>query len=167
MKIPASAPKERILLIDGRPSGSSHSSHYVLVQRRPDAVFQKYGDIGFQIAATFEGIFISEKFYTFFSFLFGLSFALQMESGSFTIGRFLWRLFILGLIGLAHSLRRRGDILSIYFVVGLVMVLFRKASDSDGAAAKAKRTENQGVPGDGKTRQLWRTPYGQHNRYRR
>ncbi len=35
----------------------------------------------------------------------------------------------MSLIGLAHSLHWRGDILSIYFVVGLVMILFRKASD--------------------------------------
>lgn len=135
MKTPAIAPKERILLIDGLRGFAllgiliAHITYWFNAGPAPDAVFQRYNDVGFQIASMFEGIFISGKFYTFFSFLFGLSFALQMESRSFTIGRFLWRLFILGLIGLAHSLHWRGDILSIYFVVGLVMILFRKASD--------------------------------------
>ncbi len=130
------ATKERILLIDGLRGFAllgiliAHITYWFNAGPTPDDVFGKYGnDVGFQIASTFEGIFISGKFYTFFSFLFGLSFALQMESKSFTIGRFLWRLFILGLIGLIHSLHWRGDILSIYFVVGLVMILFRKASD--------------------------------------
>ncbi|WP_428665543.1 DUF418 domain-containing protein [Runella sp.] len=135
MKTTAIAAKERILLIDGLRGFAllgiliAHITYWFNAGPAPDSVFSKFNDIGFQIASTFEGIFISGKFYTFFSFLFGLSFALQMESKSFTIGRFLWRLFILGLIGLAHSLHWRGDILSIYFFVGLVMILFRNASD--------------------------------------
>lgn len=136
MKTTAIAPKERILLIDGLRGFAllgiliAHITYWFNAGPTPNDIFQKYtNDIGFQIAGAFEGIFVSGKFYTFFSFLFGLSFALQMESKSFTIGRFVWRLFILGLIGLAHSLHWRGDILSIYFVVGLVMILFRNASD--------------------------------------
>ncbi|MDJ1466414.1 DUF418 domain-containing protein [Cytophagaceae bacterium DM2B3-1] len=82
--------------------------------------------------------FISEvlvrgKFFSFFSFLFGLSFALQLfsfekKSGNF-LGRYAWRLVILGLIGLAHSLHWRGDILSIYAPLGFLLLLFRKLPD--------------------------------------
>ncbi|CCH52750.1 putative protein yxaH [Fibrisoma limi BUZ 3] len=76
------------------------------------------------------GIFFSGKFYTFFSFLFGLSFALMMTrstepDGTF-LRRFAWRLVILGAIGFLHHLHWRGDILSIYAMLGFPMLLFRK-----------------------------------------
>lgn len=75
---------------------------------------------------------ISGKFYTFFSFLFGLSFALMVTrtklSDSSFLRRFMWRLTMLGLIGFAHNLHWRGDILLIYAMVGFVLILFRKAS---------------------------------------
>lgn len=75
---------------------------------------------------------ITGKFYTFFSFLFGLSFALmvtrsKLSDGSF-LRRFMWRLTMLGLIGFAHNLHWRGDILLIYAIVGFAMIPFRKAS---------------------------------------
>lgn len=126
---------ERIQLIDGLRGFAllgiliAHITYWFNAGPIPSQVFEKFSDVGFQIASTFEGIFISGKFYTFFSFLFGLSFALQMGSKSFTISRFAWRLVILGLIGIIHSLHWRGDILSIYFVVGFVMILFRNSSD--------------------------------------
>ena len=126
---------ERIQLIDGLRGFAlfgiliAHITYWFNAGPIPNQIFEKFNDIGFQIASTFEVILISGKFYTFFSFLFGLSFALQMSSKSFTIGRFAWRLVILGLIGIIHSLHWRGDILSIYFVVGFVMILFRNSSD--------------------------------------
>lgn len=69
------------------------------------------------------------KFFTIFSFLFGLSFAIQLSSaagkeGSFTI-RFLWRLLILFAIGYVHNLFYSGDILVIYAVLGLLLLPFR------------------------------------------
>lgn len=74
---------------------------------------------------------ISGKFYTFFSFLFGLSFALMVTrtklSDSSFLRRFMWRLTVLGLIGFAHNLHWRGDILLIYAMVGFVLILFRNA----------------------------------------
>lgn len=131
----AAAATERLLIVDGLRGFAlfgiliAHITYWFNAGPMPDGVIQKFDGIPFQIAATFEGIFVSGKFYTFFSFLFGLSFALQMKSRDFTIARFGWRLCLLGLIGLIHSLHWRGDILSIYFVVGLVMIPLRRLTD--------------------------------------
>ena len=78
--------------------------------------------------------FVVGKFFALFSFLFGLSFFLQMDRaasrGSNFRGRFLWRLTILLVIGLVHSLFYRGDILSIYAPLGFVLVLFYNVRSS-------------------------------------
>jgi uncharacterized protein len=70
------------------------------------------------------------KFFMLFSFLFGLSFTLQMDNaakrGVNFSGRFLWRLAILFAIGFVHHLFYRGDILTIYAVLDLPLVLFYK-----------------------------------------
>lgn len=67
------------------------------------------------------------KFFTIFSFLFGLSFAIQMDSaakqGRPFVARTLWRLVILFGIGFTHSLFYSGDILRIYAFLGLFLVL--------------------------------------------
>lgn len=100
----------------------------------PGSVYQINGQgIINTIVQTIIGIFFSGKFYTFFAFLFGLSFALMLtratdRSGSF-LRRFAWRLTILGLIGGLHSLHWRGDILSIYAMLGFLMLLFYKAAN--------------------------------------
>ncbi len=69
------------------------------------------------------------KFFTIFSFLFGLSFALQMRSaaqkGSAFTGRFTWRLVVLALIALVHNVFYAGDILIIYAFLGLLLIPFR------------------------------------------
>lgn len=69
------------------------------------------------------------KFFTIFSFLFGLSFALQMRSaaqkGSAFTGRFTWRLAVLALIALVHNVFYAGDILIIYAFLGLLLIPFR------------------------------------------
>lgn len=73
------------------------------------------------------------KFFTIFSFLFGLGFAIQLESAarrsaSLTL-RFLRRLLILFGFGLVHSLFYTGDILGIYAVLGLVLLLVRNLAN--------------------------------------
>ncbi|AQG78432.1 DUF418 domain-containing protein [Spirosoma montaniterrae] len=98
----------------------------------PGSVYAINGEgVANTIVQTFTGIFVSGKFYTFFSFLFGLSFALMLtrstdSDGSF-LRRFAWRLVILGAIGLLHHLHWRGDILSIYAMLGFPLLLFRNA----------------------------------------
>jgi len=84
------------------------------------------------IVAGFIGIFISGKFFMIFSFLFGLSFFIQFnksdQRSTFFI-RFAWRLIVLFLIGFIHSLHYRGDILTIYAVLGIVLLLCYKLPD--------------------------------------
>lgn len=66
------------------------------------------------------------KFFTIFSFLFGLSFAIQLSNAvkkeeSFTL-KFLWRLIILFAIGFVHNMFFSGDILVIYAALGLLLL---------------------------------------------
>ena len=78
-------------------------------------------------------LFFTGKFFALFSVLFGLSFYIQMDraaaKGRPYRTRFLWRLFILMIIGLIHSLFYRGDILTIYVIVGVFLPLFHNVSD--------------------------------------
>lgn len=79
-------------------------------------------------------ILIRGKFFLLFSFLFGLSFALQMERGEARTGgdfrwRFAWRLVILFGIGLLHHMIYRGDILTVFAMLGFPLLLFYKVPD--------------------------------------
>lgn len=78
------------------------------------------------------GIFIVGKFYTIFSFLFGLSFGIQLmnaqERNRPFIGRFAWRLLVLFGIALLHQMHYRGDILTIYATLGFFLLIFNSAS---------------------------------------
>ncbi|OIN59910.1 DUF418 domain-containing protein [Arsenicibacter rosenii] len=110
-----------------------HAAEWFSAGPLPSFVFQTHSQgIANNIVQMIIGIFFSGKFYTFFSFLFGLSFALMLtrnvgSSRSFYL-RFAWRLVILGVIGFLHHLQWRGDILSIYAMLGFFMLLFSQAS---------------------------------------
>jgi len=74
------------------------------------------------------------KFWTLFSFLFGLGFALQMQRaerrGAHFLSLYARRLLILLLFGVLHSvLLYSGDILYDYAIVGFVLLVFRNRSD--------------------------------------
>ncbi len=75
-------------------------------------------------------LFLRGKFFALFSFLFGLSFFIQMDSahnkGQDFRWRFLWRLLLLFGFGYVHHLFYRGDILTIYAVLGLFLIPFYK-----------------------------------------
>lgn len=81
-----------------------------------------------QIIEGFIGIFMRGKFIALFSFLFGISFFIQMDNaaqkGKAYGGRFLWRLLLLFIIGYVHSLFYRGDILTIYAMLGTFLIPF-------------------------------------------
>lgn len=81
----------------------------------------------------FNSIFLQGKFFALFSFLFGLSFFIQMDSahtsGKNFGGRFLWRLILLLGIGYVHHLFYRGDILTIYALLGIFLIPFYKVSN--------------------------------------
>ena len=73
------------------------------------------------------------KFYSIFSLLFGIGFAIQigrLQARGESVGRYLRRLAVLFLIGLAHLLLLWfGDIVALYALMGAVLLLFRKAAD--------------------------------------
>lgn len=75
------------------------------------------------------------KFYSIFSLLFGIGFALQLQKSmdqneAFT-GRFSRRLLLLFLFGLIHAVFFFvGDILTVYALMGFVLLFYRKASDA-------------------------------------
>jgi len=86
------------------------------------------------VAHLFTEILVDYKFYTLFSMLFGLGFALQMsraaERGRRIISVYLRRLGILFIIGVAHMLLIWfGDVLHIYAVFGLLLIPLRSWSD--------------------------------------
>ncbi len=74
----------------------------------------------------------TSKFWTLFSFLFGLGFALQLERAKARGVRFFpvyrRRLLALLLIGILHSLIWEGDVLIFYALLGFLLFLFRGRS---------------------------------------
>jgi uncharacterized protein len=78
---------------------------------------------------------IDGRFYTIFSFLFGLGFALQLSkikesSTSAAASRYLRRISILLIIGLFHNFFLWiGDILTLYALLGFALFAVRKLSD--------------------------------------
>jgi uncharacterized protein len=80
-------------------------------------------------------IFVRGKGFGIFSFMFGLSFALQMQRaersrpGTDFRPRFAWRLAILFAIGGLHSLAYSGDILTVYAALGIPLIFFYRAPD--------------------------------------
>ncbi len=93
MKTLTIAPKERILIIDGlrgfAPLGIliAHIPYWFNAGPSPDGIFQSIAATSVFVLLRLKGFYFG-KILTFFSFLFGLSFALQMESREFTVGRF-------------------------------------------------------------------------------
>ena len=85
------------------------------------------------LALGFAALLLMGKFFAMFSLLFGLSFFIQMDRaaarGQSFEWRFTWRLAVLFAIGMVHHMVYRGDILSIYAALGLVLLLYYRASD--------------------------------------
>jgi uncharacterized protein len=78
--------------------------------------------------------FVDMKFYLLFSFLFGYSFQLQLEAaqrvGAAFRPRMLRRLAGLFVLGVLHGVFLiTGDILSVYAIIGLVLVAMRRVKD--------------------------------------
>lgn len=78
--------------------------------------------------------FAEGKFYSLFSFLFGLGFSIQMaraeSRGASFLPLYLRRILVLLLIGFAHAfLIWFGDILVTYAVLGVLLPLFRRRTD--------------------------------------
>ena len=108
--------------------------HYIAAMAPPDlAASFAPGPID-QVVQGLVFILIIGKFFALFSFLFGLSFFIQMDRAARKDvdfrARFVWRLTILLLIGYVHSLFYRGDILTIYATLGFLLVLFYNVRSS-------------------------------------
>jgi len=77
----------------------------------------------------YEHLFVSKSFLL-FSFLFGLSFFIQLDrreqQGIDFRKRFMWRLTLLFLLGLAHTLFYDGDILTLFGILGFALVMLYK-----------------------------------------
>lgn len=76
-------------------------------------------------------LFVESKFFTLFSFLFGLGFGVQLlrasARGTPFVPRFMRRLVVLALFGALHVvLLWEGDILLLYALVGGLLLLFRE-----------------------------------------
>jgi uncharacterized protein len=107
----------------------THSGMGFLAGRPPSPGFMILSPLDQQVG-TLAGLFAVGKFFTIFSFLFGLSFAIQMsnaeEKGGNFAGRFAWRLVVLGLIAVVHGMFFSGDILIIYVILGFLLIPFRR-----------------------------------------
>lgn len=78
------------------------------------------------IVTTIQFWLIESKFFTLFSFLFGIGFALQRTGRTGGTGRYLRRLAALAVFGILHvALLWEGDILLMYAVVGLLLLAYR------------------------------------------
>ena len=92
-------------------------------------------DLSFQDRLLQDAIlfFIESKFFTLFSLLFGIGFAIQIHSAERQSQNFLprisRRMFALMIFGLAHiALLWDGDILVIYAITGSLLIAFRRTS---------------------------------------
>jgi uncharacterized protein len=133
------ANSQRIIIVDALRGFAllgillAHMIYWYTAGPLPGSLFSKYQDIATGIVSVLNEVLISGKFFAFFSFLFGLSFYLQMQSmekrqDNFVL-RYGWRIAILGIIGLIHHAFWQGDILSIYAPLGFILLPLRKLSN--------------------------------------
>jgi uncharacterized protein len=110
---------------------ASHSGFFFLVGKSKEALGMTEAD---HMVEWLEHFLIDGKFYSLFSMLFGIGFALQMKRAAafdndFT-ARFRRRLVIMFVFGLVHAIFLYvGDILTVYALTGFVLILFRNASN--------------------------------------
>ncbi len=99
----------------------------------PEGFMEGVDSLPDQIIKGLIGFLFIGKFFGLFSILFGLSFSIQMDSAyqkgnDFSL-RFLWRAFLLLLIGIVHHMFYRGDILTIYAVLAPLLIPFHRLSN--------------------------------------
>lgn len=97
---------------------------YVAFVAGPDATGLDRGALGLI------RLLCDNKVYALFAFLFGYGIALQVQRlDSSFVGIHLWRMAILFLIGVAHSLVWNGDILTTYALLGVLLLPLRNRPD--------------------------------------
>lgn len=130
---------ERILTIDVLRGWAlfgifyAHMIYWYAGGPLPQDLYQVQNDLASALALGVYLIFIIGKFFALFSFLFGFSFYIQINSlmrrQQSVVRRFGWRLLILGAIGLVHHIIWRADILTIYVPLGFVLIFCRELSN--------------------------------------
>jgi len=130
-----SVPGERIAVVDVLRAFAlfgiivTHSAQGYLAGQPPGPDFMTFSSLD-RVVLQVDHLLTFGKFFTIFSFLFGLSFAIQLrnatEKGVGFSGRFTWRLVVLALIALVHGVFFTGDILIVYALLGLLLIPFRK-----------------------------------------
>jgi uncharacterized protein len=107
----------------------NHAALSFLAGPEPFPDFNEFGPLDHFVSDAAE-LLTFGKFFAIFSFLFGLSFAIQLDSaarkGSAFSGRFAWRLTILFVIGFVHGIFFSGDVLLIYALLGFLLIACRK-----------------------------------------
>jgi uncharacterized protein len=109
----------------------THSGYFFLSDESREAMTSIKAD---HIAEWIEHFLIDGKFYSLFSMLFGIGFALQMKRSSSLDDRFLSRfsrrLLMMFILGLLHAIFLYvGDILTVYAITALFLLLFRNSPD--------------------------------------
>lgn len=137
--LPASLTQPRILTIDVLRGLAlfgilyAHMIFWYAGGPLPEKIYQTYMDIPNGIALGLYMLLFNSKFFSLFSFLFGLSFYIQIKGlvakHENAVLRFSWRLFILGIIGLLHHTFWRADILSIYVPLGFLLLFARNLNN--------------------------------------
>ncbi|NAS13633.1 DUF418 domain-containing protein [Poritiphilus flavus] len=133
-------PKKRLEIVDALRGFSLAGivivhivENYVGAPTPEGAMEATHQGIADNIVDGFIFLLLRGKFFALFSFLFGLSFFLQMDSaydrGEDFRARFFWRLMLLLGIGYLHHMFYRGDILTIYAVLGIFLIPFYKVSN--------------------------------------
>lgn len=107
----------------------THAEMGFLAGPPPSDDFMVFGPVDTAVSRWVD-VLVESKFFTIFSFLFGLSFTIQIDrardQGRPFAGRFAWRLVLLLLIGMAHQLLFNGDILMIYATLGVLLIPLAK-----------------------------------------
>lgn len=107
----------------------SHASLSFLAGQPPTPGFNEFSSVD-KVVNDLAELLTFGKFFAIFAFLFGMSFAIQLDNaarkGSRFVGRFAWRLTILLGIALVHSMFFSGDVLVVYALLGFLLIPCRK-----------------------------------------
>lgn len=137
-RIATEMPQDRIVVVDVLRAFAlfgiiiTHCAMGFLAGPPPDPQFNSFSTLD-RLVDQLTDMLAVGKFFTIFSFLFGLSFAIQLsqanrKSAPFA-GRFAWRLLVLLAIGLVHHMFFSGDILIVYALLGLLLLPIRSLSN--------------------------------------
>ena len=139
MSLPFNPDSERIVTLDVLRGFAlfgifyAHMIFWYAAGALPEETYRLYTDPASAIAAGIYFIFVISKFFAVFSFLFGLSFYIQIDKLAKrhqpVVARFGWRLAILGVIGALHHTFWPADILSIYVPLGFLLLLVRNLNN--------------------------------------